>query len=76
MNHMHLETGQIYPPLTDEQRESLRKQLGGDFIAPMNVPPTPKQLRRATPVFPHGRIGRNDKCPCGSGRKFKKCCMK
>lgn len=19
--------------------------------------------------------GRNDKCPCGSGRKFKKCCM-
>jgi len=23
----------------------------------------------------HG-IGRNDLCPCGSGRKFKKCCMK
>jgi uncharacterized protein len=21
-----------------------------------------------------GRIGRNDPCPCGSGRKFKKCC--
>ena len=20
------------------------------------------------------KIGRNDKCPCGSGRKFKKCC--
>ncbi|MCX5792459.1 MAG: SEC-C metal-binding domain-containing protein, partial [Elusimicrobia bacterium] len=20
-------------------------------------------------------IGRNDKCPCGSGRKYKKCCM-
>src|SRR5207248_6608922 len=20
-------------------------------------------------------IGRNDPCPCGSGRKFKKCCM-
>ena len=20
------------------------------------------------------RIGRNDKCPCGSGVKFKKCC--
>ena len=27
-------------------------------------------LRRATP-----KIGRNDYCPCGSGRKFKKCCM-
>jgi len=20
------------------------------------------------------KIGRNDPCPCGSGRKFKKCC--
>jgi uncharacterized protein YecA (UPF0149 family) len=20
--------------------------------------------------------GRNDGCPCGSGKKFKKCCMK
>ncbi|MCE5323397.1 preprotein translocase subunit SecA [bacterium] len=23
----------------------------------------------------HGKIGRNDPCPCGSGKKFKKCCM-
>jgi hypothetical protein len=21
------------------------------------------------------RIGRNDPCPCGSGKKFKKCCL-
>lgn len=21
------------------------------------------------------KIGRNDECPCGSGKKFKKCCM-
>jgi uncharacterized protein YecA (UPF0149 family) len=21
------------------------------------------------------RAGRNDPCPCGSGRKFKKCCL-
>ena len=21
-------------------------------------------------------IGRNDSCPCGSGRKFKKCCLR
>ena len=25
-------------------------------------------------VKEHGKIGRNDKCPCGSGDKFKKCC--
>lgn len=22
------------------------------------------------------RVGRNDVCPCGSGRKFKQCCMR
>jgi uncharacterized protein YecA (UPF0149 family) len=22
------------------------------------------------------RVGRNDPCPCGSGKKFKKCCGK
>jgi len=21
------------------------------------------------------KIGRNDACPCGSGRKYKKCCI-
>jgi hypothetical protein len=21
-----------------------------------------------------GTVGRNDRCPCGSGRKFKRCC--
>ncbi|WP_349676117.1 MULTISPECIES: SEC-C metal-binding domain-containing protein [Spongiibacter] len=25
--------------------------------------------RRAQP-----KVGRNDPCPCGNGRKFKKCC--
>ncbi len=23
-----------------------------------------------------GKIGRNDLCPCGSGKKYKKCCLK
>jgi preprotein translocase subunit SecA len=25
---------------------------------------------------PHVRVGRNDPCPCGSGKKFKKCCIR
>jgi uncharacterized protein len=24
---------------------------------------------------PHRNVGRNDPCPCGSGKKFKKCCL-
>lgn len=30
--------------------------------------PTTKQIR----IIP--KVGRNDPCPCGSGRKAKKCC--
>ncbi|WP_006748108.1 UPF0149 family protein [Thioalkalivibrio paradoxus] len=26
-------------------------------------------------VREHPKVGRNDPCPCGSGRKYKKCCM-
>ena len=28
-----------------------------------------------TVVNPNRDVGRNDPCPCGSGRKFKKCCL-
>ncbi|ERP30839.1 preprotein translocase subunit SecA [Chitinivibrio alkaliphilus] len=33
--------------------------------------PKPQQLLRT-----HPKVGRNDPCPCGSGRKYKKCCGK
>lgn len=26
------------------------------------------------PVGPRSEVGRNDPCPCGSGKKYKKCC--
>ena len=29
-----------------------------------------------TIVRQHERIGRNDPCPCGSGKKYKNCCLK
>ena len=29
------------------------------------------------PIHNEGRkVGRNDPCPCGSGKKYKKCCLK
>lgn len=27
-------------------------------------------------VREHKKIGRNNKCPCGSGKKYKNCCLK
>jgi hypothetical protein len=36
---------------------------------PPPPPPSFETIRRDSP-----RIGRNEPCPCGSGKKFKKCC--
>ncbi len=37
-----------------------------------NMPPPHASL----PVTGQKKVGRNDDCPCGSGKKFKKCCGK
>ncbi len=34
------------------------------------------RAERPEPIKAAGRVGRNDPCPCGSGKKFKKCCGK
>jgi preprotein translocase subunit SecA len=33
----------------------------------------PKQEQKAQPVRVEKKVGRNDPCPCGSGKKFKSC---
>ena len=33
-----------------------------------------KEQRSSTTVVKPPKIGRNDPCPCGSGKKYKKCC--
>ena len=33
-----------------------------------------KEQKRSTTIVKDSKIGRNDPCPCGSGKKYKKCC--
>ncbi|MFH5837385.1 SEC-C metal-binding domain-containing protein [Proteiniclasticum sp. C24MP] len=35
-----------------------------------------KELKDSRTVRNENKIGRNDPCPCGSGKKYKKCCGK
>lgn len=55
-------------------RSSVAKPLTGDEAllaqarARLNPPPIETVVRSGP------KIGRNDPCPCGSGKKFKKCC--
>ena len=38
-----------------------------DALYSMMAPPSPFSRER--------KVGRNDLCPCGSGRKYKRCCI-
>ena len=43
---------------------------------PQRVAPPPAQAGPPRPVQPvrvEKKVGRNDPCPCGSGKKFKRC---
>ena len=45
--------------------------------APVDIGPWDPVESRLAPAQPYRappKIGRNDPCPCGSGKKFKKCC--
>ena len=35
-----------------------------------------KSYRESTMARNENKVGRNDACPCGSGKKYKKCCAK
>jgi hypothetical protein len=32
-------------------------------------------LLKSKPLVKPAKIGRNDRCPCGNGKKFKNCCL-
>jgi uncharacterized protein YecA (UPF0149 family) len=34
-----------------------------------------KQFNKDHIVVNDNKVGRNDPCPCGSGKKYKKCCL-
>jgi uncharacterized protein YecA (UPF0149 family) len=68
---MDVQTGKIYDNSVIQQLIKDKAILDGSRFRRMELPPTPTQMTRKPP-----RIGRNDPCPCGSGAKFKKCCLR
>ncbi|MEW6236410.1 MAG: SEC-C metal-binding domain-containing protein [Candidatus Omnitrophota bacterium] len=56
-----------------EQRKQERMQNFQRKISP-SVASEPKSV--AFDRLPKEKVGRNDPCPCGSGKKYKKCCGK
>lgn len=72
---MDTRTGDIVPGgLLDELIKKAKEHPDSDVakrldeFTEMLIPPTDRQLKAL-------RVGRNDPCPCGSDKKFKKCCL-
>jgi hypothetical protein len=79
----------IWKRETEEKRakqERRMKEMQGFFQAPAKPPLPPKPSpakeqdyfldQKPTPFLrTEKQVGRNDPCPCGSGKKFKKCCI-
>ena len=48
--------------------------IGIEPELPEDVSDMDRALRPPEPLLAEPKTGRNDPCPCGSGKKFKKCC--
>jgi preprotein translocase subunit SecA len=72
---------------THESSSAFGGSTTGSESPPQKGRGTPKQgsdivseaaaaMEKAKPVRAGPKVGRNDPCPCGSGKKFKQCCGK
>jgi preprotein translocase subunit SecA len=66
------------PPRVAEQRGLQASRPGNEPAAPQRVSapgraPMPEPAQRTEPVRAEKKVGRNDPCPCGSGKKYKQC---
>ena len=48
---------------------------GINAVGESNIPTNNSSTEKAKPIVNDGpKVGRNDPCPCGSGKKYKNCC--
>jgi uncharacterized protein YecA (UPF0149 family) len=60
-----------HPETLELRREFFTGQRDRDIYGAMDK----RAAELGENVVHRTKIGRNTTCPCGSGRKFKKCCM-
>ena len=69
----------VFPREKAAMRVEVAKATGEGFEnegkkAPVKNMPRAVEAPRREPVVKGSKVGRNDPCPCGSGKKYKKCC--
>ncbi|MDD4158793.1 MAG: SEC-C metal-binding domain-containing protein, partial [Proteiniphilum sp.] len=58
---------------TDYSKYRTQKEESGNMGAAGNGGGAPQPPRKLEPVRVEKKVGRNDPCPCGSGKKYKNC---
>ena len=59
-------------PVSGEDEMALAA-AGAATLARHGIPAAPAPARNANDPSTWGKVGRNEVCPCGSGKKFKHC---
>jgi uncharacterized protein len=73
--HEHDEDPELRPsPISPQQREEILAQMAAGIVRAYryfrsSLPPGSDAAYGAP-----GKVGLNDPCPCGSGKKYKRCC--
>jgi len=60
----------------DAEMAKMRAVRAAGAQMPQQASEVPKQKKQETVRRDQPKVGRNELCPCGSGKKYKNCCMK
>ena len=55
-------------------RQKTQFNVGGAGLPPSEMSNLAATMRETPAPITRQKVGRNEPCPCGSGKKFKKCC--
>jgi preprotein translocase subunit SecA len=74
--HIHLEREEDVREMKEIKKLNLDKYSLGRGKTEEADLQTNDKSQKMQPVRVEKKIGRNDPCPCGSGKKYKNCCGK
>ena len=70
---MNTDTGEIVQ-IREDDKEGFIKYYKAGFTQPVSTDHLSALRKRELNLFGRTKVRPNEKCPCGSDKKFKKCC--
>ena len=55
--------------------DDMQNQVAAGKMQAVDVAEFMRKMRTKPVVRDYKKVGRNDPCPCGSGKKYKNCCL-